>query len=97
MSQYNLVLPENRRGSVIKKEVLLRPSLFFGLLRKSKIISYLVTVDPSFQGKDKYCVFKTEKNGKWLKEGDNAITVAIKQAVDDHETPIGMKAYKELF
>jgi hypothetical protein len=95
MSQYNLVLPENRRGEVIKKEVLLKPSLFG--LGKSKIISYLVVVDPSFQGKDKYRVFKMEKNGKWLKEGDNAITLAIKQAVDDHETPIGREAYKELF
>ena len=95
MSQYSLVLPENRRATVVKKRVLLRPSLLG--LRRSKIIAYSVDITPAFQGRDKYYVFRTEKKGKWLKERDNALIRAIKQAVDAYETPQGAQAYKELF
>lgn len=95
MSQYHLVLPENRHATVVKKRILLRPSLLG--LRKTKIIAYSVDIKPAFQGRDKYYVFRTEKNGRWLKERDNILIRAIKQAVDAYEIPQGANAYKELF
>lgn len=95
MSPYNLVLPENRRATVVKKRVLLRPSLLG--LRRTKIIAYSVDINPAFQGRDKYYVFKTVKKGRWLKERDNVVTRAIQQAVDAYEIPQGAETYKVLF
>jgi hypothetical protein len=86
MEQYNIDLPNNRKGTVIQKKEFMdvEPSpLNFGIFIPKRIGYCVVTNSPE-EGRKEYRVFKT-KRGKWLKIRENEITTAIKKAIDEYE------------
>jgi hypothetical protein len=97
MGQYDIYLPDNRKGTVIsKKKFSGAGSIMPSFLYKKNLIGYIVEVDPSFENRTEFRVFKT-KEGFWLDVGENELTFAIKIAIEEYEVKKGHDAYLELF
>jgi hypothetical protein len=86
MEQYSIDLPNDRKGIVIQKKEFsdVEPSWLISCILNPRRIGYCVKISPPDGGRKEYRVFKTKK-GKWLKIGENEITIAIKKAIDDIE------------
>ena len=86
MEQYNIDLPNNRKGSVIQKKEFMdvEPSQLIFWILNPKRIGYCVKISPPVGDRKEYRVFKTKK-GKWLKIGEDEITKSIKIAIDEYE------------
>jgi hypothetical protein len=97
MGQYDINLPDNRKGTVItKKRFSGAGSIMPSFLYKKNLIGYIIQVEPAFENRTEFRVFKT-KEGFWLDVGENELTFAIKIAIEEYEDKKGRDAYKELF
>lgn len=97
MGQYDIHLPDSRTGRVVsKKKFSGAGSIMPSFLYKKNLIGYIIEIDPPFEARTEFRVFKT-KEGFWLDVGETEITFAIKIAIEEYEHQIGHDAYLELF
>ena len=97
MGQYEIHLTDNRKGWVVsKKKFSGAGSIMPSFLYKKNLIGYIIEVDPPFENRTEFRVFKT-KEGFWLDVGESDLTFAIKIAIEEYELKKGHDAYLELF